>query len=1181
MLRRLRIFLLTLFVLSTNSGLSSLFVIPVQASESATCVGTNVTTLSYIYPANDVTKYRVPLVGYIPISDAPRDGHSGKEAFDFSVKKAPVVAARGGTVKWKDAFPASGDGYGYHIEIWHDDDERSIYAHLSQRIAPDGATVKQGDLIGYSGNSGLVITDPQKQRYHLHFEVKKKDSDRKYVNIRRMVGIHLFAYEQKDQSLDCDVQMPYPQNDGYATGTPTSQVGTSINTAYNCELSYKGVIVYDADECQGNYLDAPYNQTVINNFAQMQFQPSSLYIAPGWSAFIDDGNLTEKNHLCATRSLWDFNVDYYHPVANRLIAGHVNRLIAFNDTTCGGRGINEHGQLNDLSQYPPYIDNSSDTGGGQPPTPGDSTTPPNPDPASNVGVRFFTEKQYQGSNTKLGYGTHDFSTNFLSVQMDRNDMHFFVYDSGGGRDCFDYARFNNSTQYPSFNDHGDWWDKTIRVSVESGVCPGSPDPNRKVTFYSEKQYQGSSWQKQVGFDGGMTDNFYSVRIDEGISFILTNTFGQPRCFDKYSFNGNNEYPSFNDHGDWWDNTVAVKVQSFQCPPAAPNFQSPGVNATVPYGNVVVQYQPYLGSESIRGELHGLPQVWYFSQPESVTSWNLGALPAGSYTVKLWAVSSHGTSDIVTRNFTVAQPNCSDLSFEQIAVFTETACHGRYIALEPGWWSFTGSFYKNISSIFIPQGWSAEVIQNGNTSDGPAQCLNWSMWDLATDNFHQSDIKIGDNIESIIIFNVPNCGRQSPDLFCQELSLTEVAIFDYTYCKGPDRVLPTGTHILYGFNDLASSMFIPSGKSVKVWRDYFTGPHACWTGSKWILALDLYYGLAENADNNISVVEVFDDDHCGTPKAPELYPVTGSYGDYDVIAPNTYVEFWWSDVGADAYKFELWTQAGEFVYSSDRDAYTLLDYASNLSEGTYIWKVKSIVLGYESPWAERTLTVRTQTQEDTCYDKIPQSGAAVFENRYCGGESQTLGEGTHDFSGTAWNDVISSITLADGYSVLISEHKAGEVGGMRCITGWMWDFAVDTYTTTGGVINDTITVVDVQHNPNCNGWTPPTTLQSPTNLKPQTAQIVYGQVIDVSWDAVPGATSYEIVLTRQDNGSISTWTVLSNVGKFTPGASYPEKASYKWRVRAVVGETKGPWSESANFTLVDSVSLSIYLPLINR
>lgn len=1177
--------LLTLFLLIIGATVT----IPVtaRAESQLECTGGNIFESKLdVIPAHNQAAYRIPIVGFVSIIQAPNSKHRGRESYDFKVAVGTaVVAARAGRV-YRGAFAA--DGYGNHIIIKHYvgdteanglDHEESVYAHLSDFAITGGEWVTAGQLIGFTGDTGYS-TGP-----HLHFEVVNTQAGRKFVFIRQIEGVHWFAVEQQNQDVHCQISLGAGQFDGYAFGPSAPGITPYDGNVPECKVTYDGVILYNGDGCVSNQIwNTNYNNTVFAGFKEKGFEPYSVYIAPGWSVFIDDGtdkSGQEHNHLCATRSLWDLNLDYYHPVPDRLIAENVNRMIAFHDTTCGGRSIDEHGQLNSISQYPPYTDPTNGIGGGPAPDPDDSSTPPNPDPNSVVGVRFFTEKHYQGSSTKLGYGTHDFATNFWSVQMDRTDMHFFVYDSGGTRDCFDFARFNNSTQYSSFNDHGDWWDKTVRVVIESGVCPGSPNPNRKVTFYSEKNYQGSFWQKQVGFDAGMTDNFYSVKIDEGIAFFLTNTFGQQRCFDKFSFNGNNEYPTFNDHGDWWDNTIAVKVQTQQCTPEPPRIDNPGANAAIPYGSVVIDYHPWLGSESIRGELHGLSEVWQFSQPESVRSWNLGALPAGSYTVKLWAVSSHGTSGIATRNFTVSQPDCNQMSFDQIAVFVDTSCHDSYIALEPGWWSFAGSFYKNISSIFIPLGWSAEVIQNGNTSDGPARCLDWSMWDLATDNYHQSDQKIGDNIESIIVFPEPNCGRQSPDVFCHELSLTEVVLFDYTYCKGSDRILPTGTHVLYGFNDLASSMFVPPGKSVKVWKDYFTGPHACWTGSKWILNLDAYTGLAETANNSISVVEVFDDERCGIPPTPELYPVTGSYGEYDVIAPNTSVEFWWSDVGADSYKFELLDSTGELVLSAEHDGYTFLENASNLAEGTYVWKVKAVVLGYESAWAERTLTVKTQAQEDSCFDKVPQSGATVFEHRYCGGSSLSLAEGSHDLSDTNWNNSISSITLADGYSALIYESKPNQNDGVRCITSWTWDFAADTYSNTGGIINDTVTYIEIMHSPDCNGWNPgsdPAPL-APTNLR---VYAVVAHAATVAWDDSSTNEDGFIVLRWADSSFVEIARVAAGTTYYINNGL---QCNMQYRYKISAYNTAGQ-SESNELTLTTTAcpggqSNYIYLPLIVR
>ena len=57
------------------------------------------------------------------------------------------------------------NGYGNTIVISHGNGLKTRYAHLSKIAVTDGKSVEQGDLIGYSGNTGNS-TGP-----HLHFEV--------------------------------------------------------------------------------------------------------------------------------------------------------------------------------------------------------------------------------------------------------------------------------------------------------------------------------------------------------------------------------------------------------------------------------------------------------------------------------------------------------------------------------------------------------------------------------------------------------------------------------------------------------------------------------------------------------------------------------------------------------------------------------------------------------------------------------------------------------------------------------------------------------------------------------------------------------------------------------------------------------------------------------------------------
>jgi hypothetical protein len=289
------------------------------------------------------------------------------------------------------------------------------------------------------------------------------------------------------------------------------------------------------------------------------------------------------------------------------------------------------------------------------PEPGNNPTPappPSPNPGDVVGISFFRDKNYSGLIRKLGYGEQDFSDDFLSVRMDNSNMHFTTYDQGGGKDCFDANRFGGSTQYHSMNDHGDWWHKTTRIKVEYGSCPQGNPPTKWVVFFREKNFVDRFTEKPIGFNGGFTDNFQSVKLDEGVSFITVNDKGETTCFDKWRFDGRNESSSFNDHGDWWHNTVAIMVQNNLCPPSTAELLSP--RGEIPFNtDVTLVVRPPNNAVSVYGELWGLSTgPWYFNQPVANSNWHVGYLPSGDYTVVLQAVNDNGRSQRVEIKFSV-------------------------------------------------------------------------------------------------------------------------------------------------------------------------------------------------------------------------------------------------------------------------------------------------------------------------------------------------------------------------------------------------------------------------------------------------------------------------------------------------------------------------------------------------
>jgi len=76
----------------------------------------------------------------------------------------PVRAAADGSITWSGPK----GGYGNLIEVTHPNGYATRYGHLSAVAVRNGAMVRQGDVIGYVGATGLA-TAP-----HLHYEVRRK-----------------------------------------------------------------------------------------------------------------------------------------------------------------------------------------------------------------------------------------------------------------------------------------------------------------------------------------------------------------------------------------------------------------------------------------------------------------------------------------------------------------------------------------------------------------------------------------------------------------------------------------------------------------------------------------------------------------------------------------------------------------------------------------------------------------------------------------------------------------------------------------------------------------------------------------------------------------------------------------------------------------------------------------------
>lgn len=109
-----------------------------------------------------------PVSGKYRISQGPGKGHStgpGGQAWDYAVPIGTPAVSRvaGKVVGVKNLGNKS---YGLHVIVQGADGRQYIYAHLSKSAVKVGQTVKPGQVLALTGNSG------KSTGAHLHFEVR-------------------------------------------------------------------------------------------------------------------------------------------------------------------------------------------------------------------------------------------------------------------------------------------------------------------------------------------------------------------------------------------------------------------------------------------------------------------------------------------------------------------------------------------------------------------------------------------------------------------------------------------------------------------------------------------------------------------------------------------------------------------------------------------------------------------------------------------------------------------------------------------------------------------------------------------------------------------------------------------------------------------------------------------------
>lgn len=169
----------------------------------------------------------------------------------------PVYAAEGGTVNWVQHWNGSKTGnqsYGNLVRIKHSDYNgqalETYYAHLSRICVRSGETVSEGQLIGYSGDTGNCFGA------HLHFEVRVVrtrynplnwlDADFRCANaqVQAHLGKYMSVVRPKEPEKPTKLQL-------VTIGPITAQAAMTIwSKASELQLPYKSEWTDDAHTMQ-------------------------------------------------------------------------------------------------------------------------------------------------------------------------------------------------------------------------------------------------------------------------------------------------------------------------------------------------------------------------------------------------------------------------------------------------------------------------------------------------------------------------------------------------------------------------------------------------------------------------------------------------------------------------------------------------------------------------------------------------------------------------------------------------------------------------------------------------------------------------------------------------------------------------------------------------------------------
>lgn len=211
------------------------------------------------------------------------NGHTGVDLVKYSGQTDTIIAHSSGKVIFCQTGMTHNNevgnnaSYGNCIKIKHDNGMYTLYAHLANIYVGLGQYVKQGQDIGYMGNTG------NSSAAHLHFEVFNANNQR--INPEPYLDSDLpggssnpgytgtITYQAYTNKWLPEVNKCDNTPEGYAG------LGDEFITGFRCKPQY-GEIIYEAHLLNGNWLGEVNSRDYKTNDTQDGNSYSGIYGQP-------------------------------------------------------------------------------------------------------------------------------------------------------------------------------------------------------------------------------------------------------------------------------------------------------------------------------------------------------------------------------------------------------------------------------------------------------------------------------------------------------------------------------------------------------------------------------------------------------------------------------------------------------------------------------------------------------------------------------------------------------------------------------------------------------------------------------------------------------------------------------------------------------------------------------------